>query len=291
MPSTSPEAWGPLLQRLAVEWSVRIVAAVVVLVVGLWLTRRARVVVGAFVDRTRPMDNVALARALDRITLVAGVALTVTAVLAVLGVNVAALVATLGLTSVALGFALKDTIEQAITGILLLLQQPFRVGDLVEIDDVGGRVVDVGIRTTALRTVDGVHVLLPNNMVYQGVIRNKSRYPARMFEVPVDVDPDVDLRALHRALLPAIADLAVVEAEPAATLTFEGFGDGNVRAVVRYWLTTTADPVAARGAVTTALLDAARAAGLDIASPRTVVLRRESPPAAGSGGSAAGAAG
>ena len=109
--------------------------------------------------------------------------------LSTMGVDIGALVAALGLTSLAVGLALKDTIENAITGVLLLIQRPFKVGDVIKVSDVTGTVADVAIRTTNIKTFDGLHVLIPNRHVYNEVITNWTYYPTRRVTVTVASGP------------------------------------------------------------------------------------------------------
>lgn len=252
---------------LAAEWGLRIFFALLVIVVGLLLTRLTQRWVVRILERAHAEQAAVLSAAFGRIVLLTGLVLTIALTLAVLGVNIGALVAGLGLTSVALGFALKDTIEQAITGMLLLLQQPFRVGDVVQIDDVEGRVTEVGIRTTALRTVDGIHVLIPNNTVYQSVIRNKSRYPARCHALSFSLAAGTDLSAAHRALMDAARSAPGVLADPPPEVSFEGFSESGIRAVLRYWVVSTQSKLPAQSELTQALAAAADAAGIDMTPP------------------------
>ena len=120
----------------------------------------------------------------------------------------------------------------ALPDTLLLFQRPFKVGDVVEIDNVEGVVTDVDIRTTNVRSFDGVHVLIPNNRVFQAVIRNKSHYTARRFEVELNIGTNKDLAGANRVLLDAVKDVPGVLHEPAPAVTFENFTDSAVRTLL-----------------------------------------------------------
>jgi small-conductance mechanosensitive channel len=276
MPMSSPSQVVDLvlakISVLVAEWGLRIVFAILVIVVGLILTRLTQRWVIRVLERSHAEQAAVLSAAFGRIVLLTGLVLTIAVALVALGVDLGAMVAGLGLTSVALGFALKDTIEQAITGMLLLLQQPFHVGDVVEIDDEEGTVTEVGIRTTALRTIDGIHVLIPNNTVYQSVIRNKSRYPARCHALAFGLAPATDLSDAYRLLMSAIRDAPGVLAEPAPDVTFEGFSDSGIRAVLRYWVPSSQSKLPAQSELTRALAAAAAEAGLDMSPPAVMLL-------------------
>jgi small-conductance mechanosensitive channel len=265
------------LQQLIADLPVRVLGLLIQIVFAallFWLilqiTRLLQRMAHRVLKRARPDDCEVLDRAVGRIITIAGVVIAVFVALAVLGINVTTLLASLGITSLVLGFALKDTIEQAISGTLLLFQRPFKVGDVIEIDNVEGLVTDVDIRTTNLRTFDGVHVLIPNNRVFQSVIRNKSHYTARRYELALNISTNNDLAGANRAMLEAVKGVAGVLAEPAPAVTYENFTDSAVRTSVRYWIDAAqTDANATRNAVTRAIT--AVLAGIASAYPVTDV--------------------
>lgn len=258
------------LQQFLAELPARALAFVIQLAIAaalfwiiLQVTRVLQRMAHDVLKRTRPDECEVLNKAIGRIIYIAGVVLAAFAALAVLGINVSTLLASLGITSLVLGFALKDTIEQAISGTLLLFQRPFKVGDVIEIDTVEGVVTDVGIRTTDVRTFEGVHVLIPNNRVFQSVIRNKTHYVARRFEITLNIGTNNDLAGAHAAMLEAVKGVPGVLGEPAPTVAFENFTDSAVRTAMRYWVdTTNTDPVATRNAVTGAITATLASAGI-----------------------------
>jgi small conductance mechanosensitive channel len=247
---------------------IQMALAAVLFWVIMRLTRLAQRIAHDVLRRARPVDNDVLDKAIGRIIYIAGVALAIFTALALLGINVSTLLASLGITSLVLGFALKDTIEQAISGTLLLFQQPFKVGDVIEIDNVEGVVADVGIRTTNVRTFEGVQVMIPNNRVFQSVIRNKSYYSSRRFELALNISTSNDLIAANQAMLEAVKHVPGVLAEPAPAVAFENFTDAAVRTIVRYWIDTTqGDAQATRNSVTRAITSALAGAGIASAYP------------------------
>jgi len=233
--------------------------------IGIKITHRFERWGERFVRRAQPEDNDLLIRAVRRIINVGGITLSIATMLGVLGVNVAALVAGLGLTTAALAFALKDTLEQAITGVVLLFQRPFKVGDTIEVEGVEGVVEDIAIRTTNIRTFDGLHVLIPNNRVYQGIIRNKSHYATRRWQLTVGLAYDTDLPKAHSAILNAVTMTEGVMSDPAPTVSFEGFDATSIRAVVRYWIEPSqADAQVTQTAVLNAIKEAAQTQAIGI---------------------------
>ncbi len=128
-----------------------------------------------------------LARALDRSRIDPGtrilvvrstsIALAVVgavAVLGTLGVDPTALAAVVGVAGLALSLAIQDILKNFFSGVYLLLERPFRVGDVIKVKDQQGIVEHIGVRTTALRTVENVQVLVPNAIVFAEVVANQT---------------------------------------------------------------------------------------------------------------------
>lgn len=136
---------------------------------------------------------------------------------------------------------------------------------------------DVAIRTTNVRTLDGIHALIPNNKVYHGIIRNKSFYPARRYTMILGLGPGSDLPEAHGVLLSAVAQVAGVMADPAPVVAFEGWEQDAIRTSIQFWVATAGDAAAMQTAVTEAVRDAAQRAGLEIRSPLASLVLR--PPA------------
>ena len=264
------------LPVLIVHAVVVVAMAVLVFVIGRRLTGFAQGLAHRYITRRHPEGGETLARAGVRVVGIAGIALSTVVSLRILGIDVGALMAALGISTLVLGFALKDTIEQAITGTLLLIQRPFRVGDVIQVEGVEGSVVDVAIRTTNIQTPDGIQAVIPNNRIYQSVIRNKSFYPARRHALVFGLSPTSDLAAAHDVMLGAVARVSGVLADPVPMVTFEGWEQDAIRTSVLFWIQSADDSAQMRTAVTQAVLDAARRAGLDVHSAAQSVVVRQS---------------
>src|ERR671927_200863 len=96
------------------------------------------------------------------------------AVLGVLGVSAAGLVTVFGAVGLAFSLAMQDILKNFFSGIYLLLERPFRVGDTIRVKDQQGVVENIGVRTTSLRTPENVYVLVPNMIVFAEVVANRS---------------------------------------------------------------------------------------------------------------------
>jgi len=99
----------------------------------------------------------------------------------------------LGIVGIAIGFALQDIVKQFAAGVLLLMLRPFNIGDHVKIGVFEGQVMQVQLRATILKTVNGDEVLIPNADVYTTAITNTSRYRLRRHDIPLSLPPTTDL--------------------------------------------------------------------------------------------------
>ena len=141
-----------------------------------------------------------------------------------------------GVVGIALGFAMRDTIENYVASLMLSLRQPFRANDHVLIDDKEGRVIRLTSRATILMTLDGNHLRIPNGQVFRAIILNYTRNPQRRFEFDLGVDADDDAQAarvLGRATLQA---LPFVLATPPAEARIVEVGDSNVLIRFMGWI-------------------------------------------------------
>jgi len=138
-----------------------------------------------------------------------------------------------------------------------------------------GTVSDVAIRTTNVKTLDGLHVLIPNRHVYNEVITNWTYYPTRRITVTVGVAYETDLAHAYRVLSEAVAAAPGVLAEPAPLVSFEGFDESSIRMVFRFWIEWQAtSPIDVQTQVTQVMMDVAHREGINIPFPiRTVRLQ------------------
>ena len=119
-----------------------------------------------------------------------------------------------GVIGLALGFALRDTIENYVASLMLSLRQPFRPNDHVVIDTFEGRVIRLTSRATILMTLDGNHLRIPNSQVFKAVILNYTRNPQRRFQFDLGVDADDDALAARKLGRDTLAGLPFVLDQP-----------------------------------------------------------------------------
>lgn len=153
-------------------------------------------------------------------------------VLALVLLDATALIGTIlgaaGLVGLAIGFAVRDTVENFIASILLSLRNPFAINDFVDIDGHQGNVLRLTSRATVLISSDGNHIRIPNATVFKAVIVNYTRNPERRFEFDVGVDTDHDLLAAQALALETLKKTQGVLSDPKPLVVINQLGDSNV---------------------------------------------------------------
>ena len=139
----------------------------------------------------------------------------------------------LGLAGLALGFAIRDTVENYIASILLSLRQPFSPDDHVVIDGQEGLVLRLTSRATVLMSFDGNHIRIPNSIVYKGVIVNYTRNHNRRFSFDIGVGTEVNLLDALQLATETVRESPGVLASPSPSVQIHSLGDSNV--VLRFY--------------------------------------------------------
>ncbi|QLF69957.1 mechanosensitive ion channel family protein [Peteryoungia desertarenae] len=179
---------------LAVEYAFSIVGALLLLVVGWWLSALLSRWTHRALLRIRGFDET-LSRFFANVVRYASLLMVFVTVLAQFGVQTASIIAALGAAGLAIGLALQGTLQNIAAGIMLLVLRPFRVGEYIETGSITGIVQEIGLFATELKTPDGLYRLAPNSTLWNVPITNFSREPTRRFELKIGIgyDDDVDL--------------------------------------------------------------------------------------------------
>ena len=153
------------------------------------------------------------------------------------GLRLGDIIATLGLSSVAIGFAFQDISKNFLAGVLLLLQQPFRINDQIVVGSYEGTVERIDIRTTKIRTYTGERVLLPNSQVFTSAVQVRTAFNNRRTDLAVGVDYNTSLKEAKAILERTISEVEGVIEKPNPEVDLLSFGDSSIDMVVRYWTT------------------------------------------------------
>lgn len=187
--------------------------------------------------------------------------------------DVTAFLTGLGIIGFSIGFALQDILKNFAAGVILLLQQPFKVGDSIEVSSYSGIVQTINIRTTELRTFDGRLVIIPNADLLANTIVNLSRADRRRIEIQVGVEYQSDLQQAQQALQTALQRVPGFLDDPAPFIISETFGDSAIHLRAYFWIDlATSNLLEARDAAIKSIKTEFERQGLQIPYPTTTVI-------------------
>lgn len=189
------------------------------------------------------------------------------------GVGIANLMTTLGISSVAIGFAFKDILENLLAGILILLRHPFRRGDQIISGEFEGTVESIETRATLIKTYDGRRVLIPNSAIYTDAVIVNTAFEKRRSEYDLGIGYGDDIDKAVKTIQRAIRSVeGVIDDPPPEAFAMEFAGSAvNIRV---WWWTAPeqADVLRTRGRVLRAIKDACVREGIDLPFPVTTIL-------------------
>jgi small conductance mechanosensitive channel len=226
--------WNQLLQAYAIPWGIKLLVALVVLIIGLWLVGIITRMIGKALTTAR-MDAM-LVRFLESITKTLLQVVVFIAALSQLGVQTTSLIAILGAAGLAVGLALQGSLANFAAGVLLLVFKPFKVGDFVEAGGVLGVVEELRVFNSVLRTPDNREITVPNGKIYNDVITNFSARDTRRIDLVVGISYDADIRKAKEIVESILNNDERVLKDPAPTWGVMDLADSSVNLYIRPWV-------------------------------------------------------
>ncbi len=190
-------------------------------------------------------------------------------VLQAAGVNLNSLALFAGVLGIGIGFGLQNLASNFISGLTLLVEQPIRVGDFIEVNDLLGTVESISIRSTTVRTLDGVFVIVPNvKFVENNVINWSYRDPRCRIHVPISVAYGSDTLLVSEALLEAARKNPKVLSDPPPRVWLRGFGDSDLNFELLVWINEPAESDPIKSSLNFSLERELRIRGIEIPFPQ-----------------------
>jgi small conductance mechanosensitive channel len=187
-----------------------------------------------------------------------------------LGVNVAPLIAGLGVTGFILGFAFQESLGNLASGMMIAINEPFKVGDVVDAAGHTGSIVEVNMMATVMKTADGKRIVIPNKSVWGGPIVNYNTLGLRRVDLQVGIDYGEDVTKAMDVIRETVSRIPGVLAEPAPGVAVASLNDSAVQINVRPWVKS-ADYWPVASATLTEVKDALFRAGVKIPFPQIEV--------------------
>ena len=259
---------------VAVRAVAYIVTAIVVYILFHLSARGVRRLIRHFTERRRKHHNVGLVlgRLAEGGLMLLGV--LVALVIAIPSFNPAQLIQLLGISGVAIGFAFRDILQNFLAGILILLTEPFKIGDQIVVSSFEGTVEEIQTRATTIRTYDGRRVVIPNSNLFTESVIVNTAFENRRLQCDIGIGYGDDIGRAQQVILGALKGVhGVLQTPPPEALVVELAGSSvNIRA--RWWIDPPrrADVVASVNDALHAIKDALTAEGIDLPFPTQQVL-------------------
>ena len=218
---------------MLISWVINIALALVIFIVGKWIARRVQNTLEK-VLRKREVDEVLV----DFLGTIASVMILIVAVVAAfdtLGIPATSFMAIIGAAGLAIGLALKDSLSNFASGVMLVLFRPFTKGDFIEAGGVTGTVNEIHLVSTTLTTPDNKLITVPNAMMYTSTITNFSAKDTRRVDMVIGVGYNDDLKVAAEVLNKICRDHPKVMDSPETKIFINNLGDSAVDFVVRPW--------------------------------------------------------
>lgn len=235
---STEELLASMLDKLLI-FGLKLLAALLIYFVGIWIIRRIRKMLGTVFQRRQ--TDTAIASFVQSFASVALTIILIILVIGTLGIETTSLAALLAAGGVAIGMALSGTVQNFAGGIMLLIFKPFKAGDFIESQDVSGIVDEVNITATKIHTPDNKIIILPNGALSNAIINNYSQMQYRRVEWIVGLDYGCDSRKVKTILRDLLMEddriLTIVQGAPADPLIeLSALADSSVQFVMRAWV-------------------------------------------------------
>lgn len=219
-----------------------ILLGAIVLVLGFFIAKFIRKIALNLIKKLSV--NQTLANLFGSIIYIFFIGVTLFTVLSILKLDkaVTSILAGAGIIGLAMAFAFQDIAANFISGVFISFRRPLHIGDIVKIKDYMGKVEEINLRDTTLRTFQGQMVIIPNKEVFQSPIENYSLLGKRRIDLKVGVSYGEDLQKVKEVTLEAVKNIEGLSTEDETTFFYQTFGDSSINFILRLWVNTPEQP-------------------------------------------------
>jgi len=224
------------LKTWVAEWGLKVIGALVILIIGLWIAKIIKKIIVRVLTR-RQIDGI-IVSFVGSLVHIALVIFVIIAAIAKLGYQTSSFIAVLGAAGLAVGLALQGSLSNFAAGFLLIIFRPFKKGEYIEGAGTAGTVEEIQLFTTTLATPDNKKVIIPNSKLTGDNIINYTAMGTRRVELVAGVSYRDDLDKV-RGVLQGIVDRdARILKNPASMIAVQAMAESSVNFVVRVWVTS-----------------------------------------------------
>lgn len=219
--------------QMLIDYSPKLVAALLLLFVGIWVIRIITSVSRKIMVR-REVEPTLIEFLSDIIYWGLRIVLFI-AVISKLGIESSSFVAILGAAGLAVGLSLQGSLSNFAGGMLIILFKPFKLGDTIEAQGVGGTVIDIQIFVTQLLTSNNQVIFVPNGALSNGTIINYSRQENRRTDLILGISYDTNIQTAKNLILDILSKDKRILKHPSATVVVKELTDSGIKLVIHAW--------------------------------------------------------
>lgn len=229
-----------MIIQSAIQWvttySFSILGAIIIFFVGRWLTGRITSLLTKLLKKNKV--DAALTGFLSNLSYYALMVVVVIAAVGQLGINTTSFLTIVGAAGLAIGLALKDSLNNFASGVMIILFRPFGIGDVITAGGVTGKVQSIAIFNTIMTTGDNQRVIVPNGNIINSVITNITANDTRRIDLVVGIGYGDDIIKTKQVLADIVSADDRIMSEPAPVIAVSELADSSVNLIVRPWVKT-----------------------------------------------------
>jgi small conductance mechanosensitive channel len=218
-------------------YAFSLIMALLIFIIGKWIVNKIVTLLGKVLRKVKGMD-VTLIKFLENIVYYALMIVVLLTALGKLGVETTSFLAILGAAGLAIGLALKDSLGNFASGVMIIMFKPFKVGDAVTAAGVTGTVSEVGIFNSVFTTPDNQKIIIPNGAITSGSITNINANDTRRVDLLVGIGYEDDIKKTKDVLNAIISSHEKILIDKGITIAVSELADSSVNFVVRAWVKT-----------------------------------------------------
>jgi small conductance mechanosensitive channel len=237
LPNTDQAAqWIETIQEFAVEYGIKIVAAVLIFIIGRWIAGLVKRLIGRLMAKREVDETIAIF--VSNIAYAALLIFVIIAAIGKLGIQTGSFIAIIGAAGLAIGLALQGSLANFAAGFLIILFRPFKKGDFIEAGGSAGIVEEIQVFTTLLKTPDNKVIIVPNSNVLGGNITNFTARDTRRVDFVFGVSYSDDLKEVREVIQAVISEDERIHKDPEPMIVVSELADSSVNFTVRVWANT-----------------------------------------------------
>lgn len=270
-------AFRELVKLFTLEILQKIILVVLIGMAGFFLLR----FLSALLNRvTRKYLSQQYSMLLRKAIQYTGAVIVLFIILSVLGLKITALLGAAGIVGIAVGFAAQTSMSNLISGLFLISEKPFQIGDVIRVGDKTGVILSIDLLSVKIKTFDNQYIRIPNSVLLNTELTNVTRFPIRRLDIKFSVAYQTDVTRLRRVLLEVAASNPHCLDEPEPLIVFTDFGDSGLQFLFGVWFHKP-DYLELKNSLMQQIKESFEAEGILFAYPARVLYPAALPAAAG----------